>query len=162
MKSDVTKLPLGEGLVGFVLAAVVVTFVLAFAFASGSAIEGGEAEEGAALEPWERGQDIAESFACTSCHSTTGEVVIGPTWLNLFGKTEPLADGTEVVVDEAYVRESVLNPPARLVEGYEDVMPTFSGISEEDILDIVAFMASLSEEGAVATPAAEEASEEAE
>ncbi len=162
MKSDVTKLPLGEGLVGFVLAAVVVTFVLAFAFASGSAIEGEEAEGEAALEPWERGQEIAESFACTSCHSTTGEVVIGPSWLNLYGRTEPLDDGTEVLVDEAYVRESILNPPAKMVEGFEDVMPTFSGISEEDIEDIIAFMASLSEEGeAAATPTPEEASEEA-
>jgi cytochrome c oxidase subunit 2 len=158
MKSDVTKLPLGEGLVGFVLAAVVVTFVLAFAFASGGAIEGGEAEGEAALEPWERGQQIAESFACTSCHSTTGEVVIGPSWLNLYGGTVTLDDGTEVVVDEAYVQESILNPPAKLVEGFEAVMPTFSGISDEDIQDIIAFMATLSEE-APAAPAAEETPE---
>jgi cytochrome c oxidase subunit 2 len=161
MKSDATKLPLGEGLVGFVLVAVVVTFVLAFAFASGGAIEGGEAEGEVALEPSERGQAIAESFACTSCHSTTGEVVIGPSWLNLFGTTVTLDDGTEVLVDEAYVSESILNPPAKIVEGFEAVMPTFSGISDEDIQDIIAFLQSLSEEGeAAAAPAAEETPEE--
>jgi cytochrome c oxidase subunit 2 len=158
MKSDVTKLPLGEGLVGFVLAAVVVTFVLAFAFASGGAIEGGEAGEEVALEPWERGQEIADSFGCSACHSTTGEVILGPSWLNLFGRTETLVDGTEVLVDEAYVQESVLNPSVKVVQGFDAVMPSFSTLTEEDIGDIAAFMASLSEEAAAAaTPTPEEA-----
>ena len=145
MKLDVTKLPLGELLIGFVLAAVVATFVLAYAFASGSGIEDGEAEEEAATEPSARGEEIAQSFGCTACHSTTGEVIVGPSWLDLFGKTETLSDGTEVVVDEAYVEESILDPSAKVVQGFDAVMPAFPALTAEDIQDIIAFMQSLSE-----------------
>jgi cytochrome c oxidase subunit 2 len=160
MKLDVTKLPLGEVLTGFVLAAVVATFVLAYAFASGSGIEDGEADEEAATEPSARGQEIALSFGCTACHSTTGEVIIGPSWLNLFGRMETLGDGTEVLVDEAYIEESILDPSAKVVQGFDAVMPAFLTLTAEDIQDIIAFMQTLSEEAAAATPAAEETSEE--
>jgi len=161
MKLDVTKLPLGEVLVAFVLAAVVATFILAFAYGSDSSIEGEEAEEVVAAEPWERGQEIANSFGCAGCHTTTGEVTQGPSWLDLFGKTETLNDGTEVLVDEAYVQESILDPSLKLVQDFEAVMPTFSTLTDEDIQDIIAYMQTLSEEaGAAATPAAEETTEE--
>ena len=155
MKLDVTKLPLGEVLIGFVLAAVVATFVLAYAFGSGGGIQEGEADEEAALEPSARGQETAQSFGCTACHSTTGEVIVGPSWLNLFGKTETLNDGSEVLVDEAYVEESILDPSAKLVQGFDAVMPTFSTLTAEDIQDIIAFMKTLSEAAAAATPAPE-------
>jgi cytochrome c1 len=161
MKLDVTKLPLGEALVFSVLAAVVGTFVLAFAYGADSSIEVEEVEEVVAAEPWERGQEIANSFGCTGCHTTTGDVTQGPSWLNLFGKTETLNDGTEVLVDEAYVQESILDPTAKLVQDFEAVMPTFSTLTDADIQDVIAFMQSLSEEFAAATPAAEETTEEA-
>ena len=160
MKLDVTKLPLGEALVFSVLAAVVGTFILAFAFGADSSIEMGEVEEVVAAEPWERGQEIANSFGCTGCHTTTGEVTQGPSWLDLFGKTETLNDGTEVVVDDAYVEESILDPAAKLVQDFEAVMPTFSTLTEGDIQDIIAFMQTLSEDAAAATPAAEETTED--
>ena len=161
MKLDVTKLPLGEVLVASVLAAVVATFVLAFTFGSGGGIEEGEADEEAALEPSARGQEIAQSFGCTACHSTTGEVIVGPSWLNLFGRTETLGDGTEVLVDEAYIQESILDPSLKLVQGFDAVMPTFSTLTDGDIQDIIAFMKTLSEQAAAAaTPAAEETTEE--
>ena len=159
MKLDVTKLPLGEVLVASVLAAVVATFVLAFTFGSGGGIEEGEAEEVLAAEPWERGQEIANSFGCAGCHTTTGEVTQGPSWLDLFGKTETLNDGTEVLVDEAYVQESILDPSLKLVQGFDALMPTFSTLTAEDIQDIIAYMRTLSE-AAAAIPAAEETSEE--
>jgi cytochrome c oxidase subunit 2 len=160
MKLDVTKLPLGEILVASVLAAVVATFVLAFTFGSSGGIQEGEAEEVAAAEPWERGQEIANSFGCAGCHTTTGEVTQGPSWLDLFGKTETLNDGTEVLVDEAYVQESILDPSLKLVQDFEAVMPTFSTLTDGDIQDIIAYMRTLSEEAAAAMPAPEEASEE--
>ena len=156
MKLDVTKLPLGEVLVASVLAAVVATFVLAFTFGSGGGIQEGEAEEVAAAEPWERGQEIANSFGCAGCHTITGEVTQGPSWLDLFGKTETLNDGTEVLVDEAYVQESILDPSLKLVQGFDALMPTFSTLTDADIQDIIAFMRTLSEEAAAATPAPEE------
>ena len=154
MKLDVTKLPLGEVLVGFVLAAVVATFVLAYAFASGSGI-GEEEAEGEPAEPWERGQEIAQSFGCTGCHSTTGEVIVGPSWLDLFGKTATLNDGTEVLVDEAYIQESILDPSAKVVQGFDALMPTFSTLTDADIQDIIAFMRTLSEAAATPTPTPE-------
>lgn len=154
MKSDVTKLPLGEILLAFVLVSVVATFVLAFTFGSGSSIEGQEAEEVAA-EPWERGQEIASSFGCAGCHTTTGEVTQGPSWLDLFGSTVTLSDGTEVLVDEAYVQDSILNPSARLVQGFEAVMPTFSTLTDADIQDIIAYMQTLSEFAPAASPTPE-------
>ncbi len=153
MKLDATKLPLGEVLVSFVLAAVVATFVLAFVSESG--IQEGEAEEEVAAEPWERGQEIATSFGCAACHTTTGVVTQGPSWLDLFGKTETLNDGTEVVVDEAYVRESILDPTLKLVQGFDAVMPTFSTLTDEDIEDIIAYMQTLSENTPAATPTPE-------
>ncbi len=154
MKLDVTKLPLGEVLVASVLAAVVATFVLAFTFGSGG-IEEGEAEEVVGAEPWERGQEIANSFGCAGCHTTTGDVTQGPSWLNLFGKTETLNDGTEVLVDEAYVQESILDPSLKLVQDFEAVMPTFSTLTAEDIQDILAYMRTLSEAAAaIPTPEA--------
>jgi cytochrome c oxidase subunit 2 len=154
MKLDVTKLPLGEVLVAFVLAAVVATFVLAFTFGSGGGIEEGEAEEVAA-EPWERGQEIANSFGCAACHTTTGVVTQGPSWLNLFGGTVTLNDGAEVLVDEAYVQESILDPTAKLVQGFTAVMPTFSTLTDGDIQDVIAYMQSLSEAAAAASPTPE-------
>ena len=154
MKLDVTKLPLGEILIGFVLAAVVATFVLAYAFASGSGLEEGEADEEVALEPLARGEEIAQSLGCTACHSTTGEVVVGPSWLNLFGKIETLSDGSEVLVDEAYIEESILDPSAKVVQGFDAVMPAFPTLTAEDIQDIIAYMQTLSEEApaGAATP----------
>jgi cytochrome c2 len=162
MKLDVTKLPVGEVLVVSLLAAVVVTFVLAFVFASGSGIGSGDVEEGAATDPAQRGQEVVQSWACTSCHSLGPGVLTGPSWPNLFGKTETLDDGTEVLVDGPYVRESILDPSAKVVQGFFDgIMPSYPTISDEDIQDIIAFMQSLSEEQeAEGTPAAEQPSEE--
>ena len=155
MKFDATKLPLGEVLVAFALAAVVATFVLAFTFGSDSSIEVEEAEEVVAAEPWERGQEIANSFGCAGCHTTTGVVTQGPSWLNLFGKTETLNDGSKALVDEAYVQESILDPTAKLVQGFTAVMPTFSTLTDVDIQDVIAYMQSVSENTPAATPAAE-------
>jgi len=159
MKLDVTKLPLGELLVGSVLAAVVATFVLAFAFAPDSGIEGEEPaaespEPGAGTagsELAQQGQEIAQSFGCTACHSTTGEVIVGPSWLDLFGKTETLADGSEVQVDEAYIKESIQDPSAKLVQGFDALMPSFSQLTDEEIDALIAYMQSLSEGAAAAT-----------
>jgi cytochrome c oxidase subunit 2 len=155
MKLDVTRLPMGEFLVAFVLAAVVATFILAFAFGPGTGIEGGQAEEEVAAEPWERGQEIANSFGCAGCHTTTGVVTQGPSWLDLFGTTVTLSDGAQVLVDEAYVQESILDPSIKLVQGFDAVMPTFSTLTDQDIQDVIAYMQSVSENTPAATPAAE-------
>lgn len=78
----------------------------------------------AEADPAERGSKWAADYACISCHSVDGSVIAGPSWAGLFGSEETLADGTVVTVDEAYLRDSILNPNAQIVEGFNPgVMP---------------------------------------
>jgi cytochrome c oxidase subunit 2 len=68
----------------------------------------------------------------------------GPTLAGLFGQTQRLQNGETVLVDEAYVRESILLPNAKVATGYTPSMPTFQGqVSEEGLLQIIAYMRSL-------------------
>jgi cytochrome c oxidase subunit 2 len=79
----------------------------------------------------ERGRQLAQDRGCFACHSVDGSSGVGPTWQGLFGKTETLADGNTVVVDEAYLRESINDPNARMVEGYAPIMPPGNFTDEE-------------------------------
>ena len=91
--------------------------------------------------PAERGKALMAKYACNTCHSTDGTVVIGPSFRNLWGQTEKLSDGTTALVDEDYVRNKILNPNKNSVAGFPKVMPSFQGlISEEQILDIIAYL----------------------
>ena len=82
--------------------------------------------------------------ACVTCHSIDGSKNTCPTFLNKFGSTEQFTDGTSAVVDENYIRESLLNPNARIVAGYDPVMPTYQGIlKDRDIDALVEFIKSL-------------------
>lgn len=91
----------------------------------------------------ESGQKLSVSKGCMACHTTTGVRLIGPSWKDLFGKTEPTDKG-EVKVDENYVRESILDPQAKVVTGFQPVMPTFRGqIADQEIDEIVAYIKSL-------------------
>lgn len=84
---------------------------------------------------------------CMSCHSLDGSPSIGPTFLGMFGREERLTDGTTVVVDEAYIVESIREPNAKVVEGYQAIMPAFGPdtLSDEEIQAIIAFLKTLSE-----------------
>jgi cytochrome c oxidase subunit II len=63
----------------------------------------------------------------------------------LFGKQVTLASGQTVAADESYIRESILNPQAKVVAGFQPVMPTFQGqISEQGLLELVAYIKTLS------------------
>ena len=70
----------------------------------------------AELTPEERGAIwySAEGFACVSCHSLDGTPGVGPTWQGVYGREERLTDGTTVIVDDAYIRESIYDPNAKL------------------------------------------------
>ena len=66
--------------------------------------------------------------------------------VGIFGKPVNLASGSTVEIDDAYVRESILNPRAKIVEGYQPIMPTFEGqISEETIMQLISYIRSLGE-----------------
>jgi cytochrome c oxidase subunit 2 len=96
------------------------------------------------LAPAEWGEQLAQEYACTTCHSTDGSQLTGPTWQGTFGSEEPLADGSTVTVDENYIRESILEPSAKVVEGYPDVMNTYQGqLNDEQINAIIEYIKTL-------------------
>jgi cytochrome c oxidase subunit 2 len=89
------------------------------------------------------GQKLFASLACNTCHLENGQGR-GPRLNELYGKTAKLNNGTTVTVDDAYIRESILNPTAKVVEKYEPVMPQFQGqVSEEQIQQLIAYIKSI-------------------
>jgi len=95
------------------------------------------------------GENLFQKLGCVSCHAPndTGR---GPSLVGLLGKAVRLQSGASVTADEDYIRESILNPQAKIVAGYQPIMPTFKGlISEDGIMQIIAYLKSLKrEEGA--------------
>jgi cytochrome c oxidase subunit 2 len=86
------------------------------------------------------GARLYEKFACISCHGA-GK---GPAFNDFYGSRVELADGSTVVVNEEYIRESILYPSLKLRAGYGPIMPTFKGqLSEEQILQLMAYIKSL-------------------
>jgi len=98
------------------------------------------------------GQQLYQTLGCVSCHGPAGEGGRGPALAGLFGSQTSLAGGQTVRVDEGYIRESIVNPQAKLVAGFGPIMPTFQGqITEEQLVQLTAFIKSL--QGTVARPA---------
>jgi cytochrome c oxidase subunit 2 len=91
----------------------------------------------------QNGQKLFESLACVNCHKSdhTGRC---PSLEGVYGTTVKLTGGATVKADEAYVRESILNPQAKVVAGYEPVMPTFQGlVTEDQVLQLIEYVRSL-------------------
>jgi cytochrome c oxidase subunit 2 len=94
------------------------------------------------------GQRLFISYGCNGCHqagrSGGGGTVRAPSLNGVYGSTVPLQDGSTVIADDRYIRDSILSPKAQIVASYAPVMPSFSGlIPEEDLLRIVAYIKSL-------------------
>jgi len=90
------------------------------------------------------GEQLFQQLACNTCHKADG-TGRGPSLQGAFGKPVQLSNGQRVEVDEAYVRESITNPKAKVVAGYEPIMPTFQGqVSEEQLVQLIAYIRSLS------------------
>jgi cytochrome c oxidase subunit 2 len=90
----------------------------------------------------ERGRGLFQTLACASCHVADGKGQ-GPSYVGLYGNRRQFADGSTAIADDNYIRESILNPNAKVVAGYAPIMPSYQGrISEEEILDIIAFLKS--------------------
>lgn len=96
-----------------------------------------------------RGAELATLYGCIGCHSLDGstEGKSGPTFKGLYRSSRKLTDGTRVRAMEDYLRESILEPTAKMVAGYdgsEAGMPPYKGIlSEEDVESLVIFIRSL-------------------
>ena len=99
------------------------------------------------------GGRLFSDLACNTCHrpDTQGR---GPNLQDVFGKTQVLQDGSTVVADEAYIRESILNPRAKVVAGFQPIMPTFQGqVNEEGVLELVEYVKSLTKSSPDIPPA---------
>ena len=104
--------------------------------------------------PAAAGEKLFQAFACSSCHRDDA-VAPGPQLKGLFGKTVQLQNGATVVADESYIRESIVLPQAKIVSGFPPIMPTFQGlVSEEQLLQLIAYVRSLGEAKPPAAPAA--------
>jgi cytochrome c oxidase subunit 2 len=102
-------------------------------------LSGGATEE----TPVQMGERLFQQLGCHTCHRADAGGQ-GPTLVGVFGQPVRLQSGEETVADDAYLRESILRPNAKIVAGYPPIMPTFQGqISEEGILHILAYIRSL-------------------
>jgi cytochrome c oxidase subunit 2 len=99
----------------------------------------------AADSPAAAGEKLFQDLVCISCHRDDAQAR-APQLKGLFGHTVQLQGGATVVADEAYVRESIVNPQAKVVAGFQPIMPTFQGlVSEEQLLQLIAYVRSLGE-----------------
>ena len=90
------------------------------------------------------GQQLYQSLGCVSCHGANGEGGRGPALAGLYGRQTLLSNGQTVKADEAYIRESIINPQAKIVAGFGPIMPTFQGqVSEDQLVQLLAFIKSL-------------------
>ncbi len=106
------------------------------AWLSGGAAGGTMAENGAKL---------FADLSCNTCHLENGQGR-GPVLKGLYGKQILISGGQTVTMDDAYIRESVLQPQAKVVSGFQPIMPTFQGlVTEEQLLQLIAYIKSLSE-----------------
>jgi len=89
------------------------------------------------------GKKLFENFACNNCHRTDKPGRC-PNLEGVFGQPVQLATGETVRADEAYIRESIVNPGAKIVAGYQNIMPSFQGlVTEEDLLQLIEYVKSL-------------------
>ena len=96
------------------------------------------------MSPAAGGEKLYAQRGCAQCHSVDGKAGTGPTFRRLFGHQQPLKDGTKIVVDEDYVRESILNPQAKIVAGFDPVMPTYKGrLKDREVTAIVEYLKTL-------------------
>jgi cytochrome c oxidase subunit 2 len=99
---------------------------------------------GQPVTPAQWGDQIFHQRGCTTCHGQHGEGISAPRLAGIFGHEQPLADGSNVTVDENYIRESILNPQAKVVRGFQPVMPSFAGQLLDNQIDaLIAYIRSL-------------------
>ena len=101
------------------------------------------------------GEELFQAKNCQTCHRPDNDN-LGPFLEGLFGTEEVLEGGETVLVDANYLRESILDPAAKMVEGYQPLMPTYQGqLSEEELAGLIQYIQSLA--GDQEEPAAEPA-----
>jgi len=97
------------------------------------------------------GEKLFADLACNTCHRPDSQGR-GPVLEGLYGKTVTMQNGENVRFDEAYIRESILNPTAKVAAGFQPIMPTFQGlVSEEQLLQLIEYVKSLKAQAEVPT-----------
>jgi len=98
-----------------------------------------QAAANATVSP-EQGEKIYQNN-CKPCHTTDGSPGTGPTFKGVFGRVETMSDGTQVTVDENYIRKSIEEPSFQVVKGFQPVMPTLKGVlSDKDIDSLIEYI----------------------
>lgn len=103
---------------------------------------------GEGLSLAEYGAQLYKSKACITCHSIDGTPLVGPSFMGDFGTRRVLTSGQSVPIDENFIRESILNPQAKIAAGFDPVMPTYQSILKDRQIDaLVDYIKSLSKKG---------------
>lgn len=117
-----------------------------------------EALRMARMKPSDVGKELFVKKGCNACHSLDGSRLVGPSFLKLMGRSEKMIDGTELTVEENYLKESILNPNAKIVETFApNLMPAFAGqLSDDEVHGLIEFIKTIdgSQSAAPVAPAA--------
>lgn len=92
-----------------------------------------------APESADAGYRLLEAKECLACHSVDGTEGIGPTLKGILGRTEKLTNGQTITVDDAYLKEAIVSPEAKIPEGYEDLM-TKANLTEDELNQMIEYM----------------------
>lgn len=96
------------------------------------------------MPPAERGEALVVRNGCNACHSDDGSRLVGPSFQGLWMDERTMEDGEVITADENYIRESIIDPNAKITEGYDPVMPSYQGvISDRGIDDIIEYIKTL-------------------
>jgi cytochrome c oxidase subunit 2 len=105
------------------------------------------ATTGGQLSLADKGKALTSTKGCIACHSSDGSKLVGPSYKGLYGREEKVVEGGKtitVTVDDNYLRESIENPLAKVVEGYPPSMPPYKGlVNEEELAAIIEYIKSL-------------------
>lgn len=102
-------------------------------------------ESGLSADPVERGEKWYTTYGCNACHSLDGTPGVGPTWQGLYGGEARFDDGSTAVADDDYLYNSIRNPAAQIVEGFQNLMPAnvAADMTDDQINDVIRFIESL-------------------
>lgn len=91
--------------------------------------------------PADRGSKLYQTKACVGCHSLDGSKLVGPSFKGVYGREGQMQDGSKVKADDAYIKESILNPTAKVVKDYPPAMPSYQGqLSDQEIADLIEYL----------------------
>ena len=94
--------------------------------------------------PEYRGQDVFNRMACNACHSVDGSLKLGPTIKSQYGKEILHTDGSVMIINDDYIRESLIDPLKHIAEGYTPIMPSYKPVlSDEDVVNLIAYIKAL-------------------